>query len=57
MKETKLRVIYNQRLAGILMAKGFVLVGMDKNADNSGRNVFFFNDTAELANAILKYIS
>lgn len=45
-------VIYNQRLAGKLMVQGFVLQGMDRNYNNSGRNVFYFKDSKELIKAI-----
>lgn len=48
--------IFNQRLAGYLMLHGFVLVSMRPD-DKSRRNLFFFNDTKALHNAIDEYKS
>lgn len=57
MENTKqIKCIKNMRLAGYLMQRGFVLVDIAKNTDGSGRNVFFFNDTTELNNAMSKYL-
>jgi len=47
--------IFNQRLAGWLMFHGFVLVGMDRAKNNTGKNVFFFNYSDDLFKAIQKY--
>lgn len=55
MSETKSRPIYRQRVAGYLMLRGFVLVAMKPNTDNSGRNVFYFKDSPELDAAIQDY--
>ncbi|NRD80267.1 hypothetical protein HPT25_23375 [Bacillus sp. BRMEA1] len=41
-------VIYSQQMAAKLMLKGFVLQGMDKNQNKSGKNIFYFNDSDEL---------
>lgn len=55
MNSTKMKTIFSQRLCGSLMMRGFVLVDMRPNTDGTGRNVFFFNDTPELNNAIAEY--
>lgn len=47
--------VFSQRLAGFLMQKGFVLVGIDRSDRNDGRNVFFFKQTQELMEAIDEY--
>lgn len=54
-KERKMKTIFSQRLAGHLMTKGFVLVGMEQGRDNSGKNVFYFNDSDELRLAMEVY--
>lgn len=33
----------------------FVLVGMQPSKNKTGKNVFFFNDTEDLQNAISEY--
>lgn len=45
-------IIYSQKLAAKLMLRGFVLQGMEKHKNNSGRNVFYFKDSDELKIAI-----
>lgn len=56
MDEYEMKMIRSQRLAGTLMIKGFVLVGMERDkTSNSGRNVFFFNESPELEAAINEY--
>lgn len=52
MNEKKMKTIFSQRLAGYLMTRGFVLVGMERGNNNSGKNVFYFNDSAELRKAM-----
>jgi len=47
-------VIFNQRLAGYLMQKGFVLKRMEKS-NKSNRNVFIFNNTDDLIEKIKNY--
>lgn len=46
-------VIYNQRLAGFLMMHGFVLLGLAPRPN--GKNLFMFNDTDALHDAIDKW--
>lgn len=56
MNDKPMKVIRSQKLAGTLMVRGFVLVKMEKdNCSDSGRNVFFFNDSPQLDNAIREY--
>ena len=47
--------IFNQKLCGFLMQKGFVLVGMAENKHHVGKNVFFFNESDELHKAIKEF--
>lgn len=55
MNKPKVTTIFKQQLAGYLMMRGFVLINIRKSEDNSGRNVFYFKDSAELQNAICEY--
>lgn len=48
-------VIYSQRIAALLMLKGFVLQGMDRNTNKSNKNVFYFKDSDELKRAINEF--
>lgn len=52
MSNVKMITIFNQRLCGYLMMKGFVLVAMSENKHCAGKNVFFFNDSEELQKSI-----
>lgn len=52
---TKTKLIYSQKLAGFLMNKGFVLISMIKN-DNTKRNIFVFNESEKLEQAIFDYL-
>lgn len=48
--------IFNMRLAGRLMADGFVLRGMKKRDKEGSRlNVFFFKETDELLKKIEEF--
>lgn len=53
----KNKIIYNQKMAGYLMHRGFVLIDMRPDLKNTGRNVFFFKDTSQLKSAIDEYMS
>ena len=53
----KNKIIYNQKMAGYLMQRGFVLIDMQPDLTKTGRNVFFFNDTPQLKSAIDEYMS
>ncbi|MEK4157609.1 DUF5659 domain-containing protein [Paenibacillus sp. FSL R10-2779] len=48
-------VVTSQRVAGHLMMSGFVLKGVGDNRKFPGRNVFFFNNTAQLRQAIADF--
>ncbi len=52
---SKTFTIFNQRLAGWLMQRGFVLIDIAVAKDDSGRNVFFFSNTPALHEAIHNY--
>lgn len=55
MSDKKMTTIFNQKLCGFLMQKGFVLVDMAENKHYAGKNVFFFNESDELHRAIKEY--
>lgn len=46
------RYIFSQKLAGLLMLKGFVLKAMRPDKYHPNRNVFIFNDSEELRNVL-----
>lgn len=50
-------IVYNQRMAGYLMQRGFVLIDIQPDLKKTGRNVFFFKDTPQLKSAIDEYMS
>lgn len=50
-------IVYNQRMAGYLMQRGFVLIDMQPDLKKTDRNVFFFNNTPQLKSAIDEYMS
>lgn len=52
-----LRVVYSQRAAGFLMQKGFVLVRIDRDKFNPSKNIFLFNNSDALDNALREYAS
>lgn len=42
-------IVFNQKLAGFLMQKGFILKRLGKSdKPNSRLNIFFFNESAQL---------
>ena len=45
------------KLAGVLMQNGFVLVDMKPNTNDSGKNVFYFNDSPDLEKIVTQYKS
>ena len=45
-------VIYSQKMAAKLMLMGFVLQGMEKNQNKTGKNVFYFKDSDQLKKAM-----
>lgn len=48
-------VVMSQRLAGYLMMRGFVLQGIGNNRKFPGKNVFYFNESPELHEAMAEY--
>lgn len=54
-KEKSCFTVYSQKVAGHLMERGFVLVEMRPDRLNPQRNVFFFQDSPELRQAISDY--
>lgn len=57
MEIKKKKAIFNQRLAGFLLYKGFVLIKIDKDKHGSGRTVFYFNDSDELNKVISEFLA
>lgn len=50
-------MVFNQKMAGYLMQRGFVLIDMQPDLKKTGRNVFFFKDTPQLKSVIDEYMS
>ncbi|WP_369974647.1 DUF5659 domain-containing protein [Paraliobacillus sp. X-1268] len=48
-------VIRSMKLAGFLMQKGFVILKLQNDRNGTGRNVFLFNESTDLTNAIKEY--
>lgn len=48
-------IVFSMRLAGELMAQGFVLKRMERTTRNSNRNVFIFNESEELLSFVENY--
>lgn len=49
-------IVFNMRLAGKLMAMGFVLKRMEKTTrDNSNRNIFYFNECDDLVRVVKEF--
>lgn len=55
MTERDRYVVLSQKVAGHLMMRGFVLKGIGDNRKFPGRNVFFFNNSAQLREAIAEF--
>ena len=56
--EIKNITIFNQRMAGYLMQKGYVLIDMRPDMKSRSRkNVFFFKDTQQLRKSMSDYIN
>ena len=47
--------VYSNRLAGVLMAKGYVLQDMKPNTRQRERNVFYFVDSPQIKKEIQDY--
>jgi hypothetical protein len=50
-------VVYSQKLAGILMYRGFVLLGLGKDKANETKNVFYFKDTPQIREVVSEFKS
>ena len=51
-------IIFNQRMAGYLMLKGYVLLDMRPDINSSsGKNVFVFKDTPQIRNSMSDYLN
>ena len=48
--------VYNMRMAGYLMQRGFVLMSMAENRKYEGRNMFIFMNTPQLKEAMQHYL-
>jgi hypothetical protein len=49
-------IVFNQKLAGYLMQKGFVLKRMGKSDKKDSKlNIFFFNESDDLLKSIAEY--
>jgi len=48
-------VIHTQKLMGFLTMKGFVLQSIEEDKRNPNMNVYIFNDSDEIQNAIQEY--
>ena len=53
----KFKIVYNMRLAGFLMQKGYVLMNISENEQASGKKVFFFKYTNGIEVDIQKYLN
>ena len=49
------QIIFTQKLAGMLMSKGFVLKRIDKSNKDKNKNIFIFNKSEELLKYIKQY--
>ncbi len=54
--QSKKAFIFSQRLAGYLMLHKFVLIDMIRDKSGSNRNIFIFNESDALCNAMKAYI-
>lgn len=51
-------VIFNQRMAGYLMQKGYVLIDMRPDIkSSSGKNIFLFKDTPQIRQSMSDYLN
>lgn len=55
MDEHKYRFIFSQKLAGLLMYKGFVLKDFRKDKANPKKNLFVFNESQALRDVLSSY--
>lgn len=56
--QTRNIIIFNQRMAGYLMQKGYVLLDMQPDVKStSGKNIFLFKDTPQIRRSMSDYIN
>lgn len=51
------KTIYNMKMAGYLMLKGFVLLDIATNTNGTGKKVFFFKQSPELEKSMKEYLN
>jgi len=49
------KIIHSQKVAGYLMLKGFVILGIEDNLKDKWRKVFLFNESQEIDKALGEY--
>ena len=55
MKYKKFKYIFSLRLAGFLMMNGFRILRINHNLQKIGKDVYVFEDSKELCDAMEKY--
>ena len=56
--QTRNIIVFNQRMAGYLMQKGYVLLDMQPDIKStSGKNIFLFKDTPQIRQSMSDYIN
>lgn len=50
-------IAYSQKLCAFLMTKGFKLVRVDANRENTNFNIFLFDDSLEVRKAVDEFKS
>ena len=55
MEDKKFKYIFSLRLAGFLMMNGFRILRINHNLQKIGKDVYVFEDSKELCDAMEKY--
>ena len=55
MEDQKFKYIFSLRLAGFLMMNGFRILRINHNLQKIGKDVYVFEDSKELCDAMEKY--
>lgn len=55
MKNKEYKYIFSQRLAGYLMLQGFRILRINHNLNDDYKNVFVFNNSPEITQAMIDY--
>ena len=53
----KIKTIFSMAMAGYCMYKGNMLITMDKDKKQTGRDVYIFKDTPKLSEAMQEYLA